>query len=107
MRALVGALAAKLEDALPEATRVQRRSRGLLRRKGPVVGLDVSVGEDTYALRLDGGAVLARRTKTVRGIAIKSEQLPLDGWLDALTADLAAEAERSEAGRLALERLLR
>jgi hypothetical protein len=37
---------------------------------------------------------------------LKSEELGLDDWIDALSRDLTEAAEQSERGRLALERLL-
>jgi hypothetical protein len=42
----------------------------------------------------------------VRGITLKNEELGLDEWTDALAAQVVAEADRSERGRLALEKLL-
>jgi hypothetical protein len=42
----------------------------------------------------------------VRGIVLKTEQLPLDGWIDDLSRDLTDQAQNSEQARLALGRLL-
>ena len=42
----------------------------------------------------------------MRGIALKSEELDLGAWIDALSADLVDEAARSERARAALEGLL-
>ena len=42
----------------------------------------------------------------MRGIALKSEELSVEAWIDALSADLLTLAQSSERGRLALERLL-
>ena len=42
----------------------------------------------------------------MRGIVLKTEEVPLDVWIDELSRDLAEEAHRSERSRLALERLL-
>jgi hypothetical protein len=42
----------------------------------------------------------------VRGITLKSEELGIDEWIDSLAAEVVAEADRSERGRLALEKLL-
>ena len=57
-------------------------------------------------LDLKGDAAETSLAKTVRGVVIKRQQLSLDAWLDALSEALGAEAERSEAARLSLERLL-
>jgi hypothetical protein len=42
----------------------------------------------------------------VRGIALKSEDLGVEAWIESLSRDLLALAESSERGRAALERLL-
>jgi hypothetical protein len=39
-------------------------------------------------------------------VVIRRQELELDRWLEALDRALAAEAQRSETARLALERLL-
>jgi hypothetical protein len=106
-RVLAEALAAKLEEALPQQTRVQRRSKGLLSRTKVVSRVEVDCGDARYRLQVDDrGAVEAVKAQEVRGIVLKNESLPLDAWIDALARDLTQLAETSEQGRLALERLL-
>ncbi len=63
-------------------------------------------GDETFALSLTGEATETTRATTVRGIVIKRQELPLEVWLEALSAALDAEAERSETSRASLERLL-
>jgi hypothetical protein len=106
-RALAEALAVKLEGALPQQTRVQRRSKGLLSRTKVVRRIEVDCGDSRYSLDVDDrGAPQAVRAQEVRGIVLKNEPLALDAWIDALARDLTAMAQSSEQGRLALERLL-
>ena len=106
-RALAEALAVKLEGALPQQTRVQRRSKGLLSRTKVVRRVEVDCGEARYSLAVDErGAVEASRAHEVRGITLKNEPLGLDAWIDSLARDLSELAGSSEQGRLALERLL-
>lgn len=105
-RSLVEALATKLELALPAETRVDRKAAKLLSRDKQVTGLDVRLGDLSYALRMEGDRAQAKRSKASGGIVIKSEQLSLEAWLEALAETLRAEAQRSESTRLALERLL-
>lgn len=104
--AFVETLAVKLEDALPHSTTVQRQAKKLFSRDKRVQSVTVSLGENAYMLTLRGGLAQGRRSKTVRGIAIKSEELTLDAWLQALTTELAVEAQQSEASRRALQELL-
>lgn len=103
----VEALAAKLEDALPGRTRVQRRARRFLSKEKTVRRVEVDLGERRYALDSDGaGHCRAQRETAVRGIVLKSEPVGVDEWIDALARDLSAEAGRSDQARGALERLL-
>ena len=105
-RALAEVLAAKLGEALPDQTRTRRRSGRLLSREKRLEGVEVQLGEETFVLSLSGERAETTRAKTVRGVVIKRQELPLDAWLEALSDALGAEAERSEAARLSLERLL-
>jgi hypothetical protein len=103
LRVFVEALTTKLEQSFPGRCRVQRA--GLL-GKGEVRRVSIEVGDSRYELQNDEGAVSARRSSVVRGITLKNEELGLDEWIDALAAEVVAEASRSERGRLALEKLL-
>ena len=99
--AFVEALAAKLAAAFPETTRIER---GGFRGGGRVRTIEVDLGEHQY--RLDALGPKTSRARVVRGIALKNDELGLDEWIDSLARDLAEAAERSERGRIALERLL-
>jgi hypothetical protein len=105
-RALAEALAAKLGEALPDQTRTQRQGGRLLSREKRLKRVEVQLGEETFVLSLSGDRAQTLRAKTVRGVVIKRQELPLDAWLEALSEALGAEAQRSEAARLSLERLL-
>jgi hypothetical protein len=107
LHAYVEALARKFEDALPQQTVVERRSKAFLSREKVVRKIDVEVAGNRYTCEVDSrGNPETRRAQAVRGIVLKTEPLALDAWIDALARDLAAQAESSEQGRLALERLL-
>jgi hypothetical protein len=103
---LAEVLAAKLNDALPEQTTVRRKATRLFAREKRVETIEVRLGDDAFLLSLAGHAPQASRARTVGGVVIKREELPLDRWLDALGQALAEEAKRSESARVALERLL-
>ena len=84
-----------------------------MQRKGGLFGggkrvrrVDVGLGDSRYELEGEHGGLVARRRSVVRGIALKSEELSVEAWIDALSADLLTLAQSSERGRLALERLL-
>jgi hypothetical protein len=42
----------------------------------------------------------------VRGISLKTDELPVDAWIEELSRDLAAYAAKNSQARAALERLL-
>ncbi len=103
LRVFVESLAAKLEQSFPGRCRVRRA--GML-GKGSVRQISVELGDGRYELTHDDGRISARRSSVVRGITLKSDELGLDEWIDSLAAEVVAEADRSEHGRLALEKLL-
>jgi hypothetical protein len=105
-RALAEALAAKLSEALPSQTRTRRQGGRFLSRGKRLERVEVQLGDETFVLSLSGETARTSFAKTVRGVVIKRQELPLDAWLDALSEALGVEAERSEAARLSLERLL-
>ena len=104
--AFVEALAVKLEGALPRGTRVVRRSVRLFSKQQRVERIEVDLGEERFALAQEGGAVVGRRSRAVRGIVLKSEELSLERWIESLAQTIAAEAKSSDEGRRALERLV-
>jgi hypothetical protein len=103
--AFLEALAARLQGALPGQVEVERKG-GLFGGGKRVRRIAVRLGDSHYELEGDHGALVARRRSVVRGIALKSEELGVDAWIEALSSDLLALARSSERGRLALERLL-
>jgi hypothetical protein len=106
MGAFLEGLAAKLGGALPHRVRIERGG-GFLSHTHPVHRLAVDLGEWAYLIEAQSsGALNAARTHTVRGIALKSESLALDEWIDALSAELAALAQRDAREHAALQRLL-
>jgi hypothetical protein len=102
--AFLEALATRLDGALPGQVEVQRKG-GLFGGKR-VRRIAVRLGDSHYEIEGDAGPPTTRRRTVVRGIALKSEELPVDAWIEALSADLLALAQTSERGRAALERLL-
>ncbi len=105
LRAYVESLAAKLEAAVPERVRVERRRSGLFGGK-VVRAIAFDAADRRLEMIYEGGAIQARAAKLSGGIVLKNETLATDEWVAALGEVLAAEAQRSEVTRRALERLL-
>ena len=106
VNAFVESLATKLEEAVPDRTRVERRRAGLMGPK-QVRRIALDAGPSRLELlRDEGGAVQMRCSRLSGGIVLKTEELDADAWIAALGEALAAEAGRNERTRRALERLL-
>ena len=104
--AFLGALAEKLGGALPQQCVVERKG-GLFAKEKPVQRVSVELGDQRYAIeRTNRGMLSAGRTKVVRGIALKTEELPVEIWIDDLSQALSTYAQHSAQARVALERLL-
>jgi hypothetical protein len=106
LKTFVEVLADKLEDALPGRVQVGRRSTRFLGKQKRVERLHCELGDQRYLLVAREGVVEVRRATAVRGVVLKTEELPLGEWLDALARDLAEEARTSEQAQLALQRML-
>jgi hypothetical protein len=96
-------LVGKLAEALPDAVEVERG--GFLGRGRPEA-VRVALGDAHYEARREKRRVRCARRVVVRGIALKTEELEVGAWIDALSGDLVDEAARSERARTALQGLL-
>lgn len=105
--AFLGALAVKLEGALPAQTQVQRARDGLFKNTTHIERITVDLSGFRYLLTAGKhGGLEAARSKIVGGVAIKNESMGVDAWIEALAQDLAAYAQGSASARAALERLV-
>ncbi|HEU5200811.1 MAG TPA: hypothetical protein VFU32_14325 [Ktedonobacterales bacterium] len=98
-------LANKLGGALPTRTVVERESH-LFAREKPVKMISIELGEFRYQIGHARGALSAQRTRVVRGIALKTEALGVDQWLDDLSMALMQLAQQSAQDRASLLRML-
>jgi hypothetical protein len=106
LAAFLEALAAKLQGSLPNLTTVTRHS-GMFSREHPVKEITVNLGEYRYHIsRERQGPLNTQRAKVVRGIVLKTDQLPLELWIEELASSLAEVAASSAQARTALERFL-
>ncbi len=106
LKTFLDALAFKLEGSLLDYTRVTRQG-SIFSRERPVKEVVVSLGEYQYRIgREKQGSLVAVRAHVVRGIVLKTEQIPIGQWIDELSEALAQLASRSAQTRAALERFL-
>ena len=103
LKAFVEALAVKLGQGFPSRVQVERSG---LRGKGPVRRLSAKLGDNEYELTNDGGTVSCTKRVLVRGIALRTERLDVEQWIDALAGELVDQAGKTESDRAALQRML-
>jgi hypothetical protein len=99
------ALAAKLEQALPRAVRVDRARDGLFGPKR-VRAIAIDTGGERLALRREGDQITTSAARVSGGIVLKTESLAFEQWLGVLSRTLAVQARESDSTRQALQRLL-
>jgi hypothetical protein len=103
-QAMLDALAVRLEEALPRVVRVKRRRIGGLRSKRTEVEqISVDLGDLRFELNQAGAGIACGRSKVVRGITLKRDELPVEQWLRELVDEVVRSAAVSEQTRLALE----
>lgn len=107
-RDLVNAVATRLQDAFPLLTEVDRGIFGSGAAKR--IAITVPLGNDRlrYALALGrSGEVETTCAKIVRGVTIRTEQVPFEQWARALYEDLNAYARSSAQAQEMLQQLTR
>ncbi|MFL5704323.1 MAG: hypothetical protein ACJ8AG_16025, partial [Ktedonobacteraceae bacterium] len=104
LKAFLEALAVKLEGSLPNQTTVTRHS-SIFSREHPVKEINVTLGDYQYRINRERqGPIITQRAKVVRGIVLKTDQIPLEQWIEELAAALAEVAASNSQARIALER---
>lgn len=106
-RGLLSPLARLLQDALGEEVEIHRAG-GFFAKK-EMSGLAFTLGEWRYALEDAGGdpktgPLAATRTRVVRGIALKTEELSMSDWMEEVGLALEVEAQKNEAAHAALSK---
>lgn len=98
-------LATKFESALPDMVDV-RREGGLFRRRHPVQSVAISLGDRRYELHRRGHRLRATVALRAHDVTLRTDEKPLDEWIDVLSRELADHARASSDARNALSRLL-
>lgn len=96
--AFLGQLANTLHAGYSECTRIHAQ--------GPYVhAIEVTIEPDGFAVRREGAGVVAQYKKLVRGIALKTQTMPLEQWVEMLTQALARQASSNTRAAWVLARL--
>jgi hypothetical protein len=90
-------LARGLTQAIPQQVHIEASG-------SRVHGIEVNLEPDAFLLRHEGGRVVCQYKKLVRGIALKTKDLPLDQWVQMLSESLARHANaNAQVGALAAQ----
>ncbi len=104
-RAFLELLAQMLEGALPDETSIEKT--GAFFSKKTVKKIVINLGDNRYTIDDTGhGSLQSFKTHIVRGIALKTEPIPVQDWLAELGSALDEKARASAAASKALSRLL-
>jgi len=106
-RGLLSPLATLLQNTLGE--RVELHMAGGFLSKKVLSGVAFTLGEWRYALEDAGGdpksgPLVAKRMRIVRGVALKTDELPVAQWLEEVGLALEVEAQNNEAAHAALSK---
>ena len=99
-------LAKMLEQALPESTTV-KRGGWFMAKEHPVEELTVRFDDFHYQIvREKHGSFTARAMKIVRGVVLKTTEIPLNECIDNILQSLAALAQKNAQARRALNKFV-
>jgi len=96
IKAFMEGFVARMESALPGRVRVDRKRDGLFSSTSHAVKIEIDTGQNIYQLTLEHGRMIAHRTKAVRGVTLKSEELAVPEWLEALNHDVQHLADHAD-----------
>jgi hypothetical protein len=103
LQSFIPFLAETLQKAFPEAVEIHRR--GMFKKE--TIGVSLTLGADRFGfLRSTVGGVTATKTHIVRGIALKTEELPIHEALEALAFALDEQVKSNAKAQSALAGLL-
>jgi len=103
---LVAVAAERFAQLVPQLLTVQRGRMGFGAVESLQLTIPVRDGALRYNLAAQRSGIEASATKVVRGIALRTETVDLDGWLRGLYEDLGAFVERDRKTRETLTRFL-
>ena len=98
-------LAVLLETMLPEMAQIEKRG-GLFSKKKPF-RITIPEGENRLILEVaEAGVLRATHKRIVKGIALKTEEVSMQQWLEELSETLESRAQNSASAREALSRFV-
>jgi hypothetical protein len=89
LRAFIGALATRLDMAVPGRVTIDRKRDGLFATTSHVVRVQLATDNAAYAIALDRGGVTTTRAKVVRGVVLSTSPIAPREWLAEVRAAVA------------------
>ncbi len=106
IKSFLEAFATLMEQSLPGQVEVRRKKDSLFGKTQHVVGITIHLGANRFELENAGKGLHLSRHHEVRGIVLKSEELPLPDWLAELNKELGALSAGMEDAQAALHDFL-
>ncbi len=102
------ALAKLLQSISPTGVKISSRKKGLFTKDTVIEEISVRLGDQIYTISnaRSKGSIACSRSKIVRDIVIKTDELPMDKWAASLAQHVALEAEQSAQSREVINKLL-
>lgn len=86
LRTFMSALATRLDTALPNRVKIDRKRDGLFKASSHVVKIEIATDNAAYSLSLERSGIKATRAKIVRGVSISSSALSMTEWMNDVRA---------------------
>jgi len=95
IKAMLSALAARLEGALPGRVKVEWKRDGLFSAEKHVTRIAFDADDGLYVISMGRGEVETTLARKVRGVAISTKTLAPGDWLSQVRAHVAALADHA------------
>ena len=104
----LNALSELLRSVSPSGFKVKRRRKSILSKETVIEEISIRLKDQIYTITVTRSAnpIACSRSKVVRDIVIKTDELTMDKWAASLSQQMAVEAEQSEESRNAINRIL-
>jgi hypothetical protein len=89
LRAFIGALATRLETAVPGRVTIERKRDGLFSTTSHVVRVELATDNAAFAIVVDRGGVQTTRAKVVRGVVLSTSPVAPRDWLTQVRGEVA------------------
>jgi hypothetical protein len=107
-RGFLNSFARLAEGVMPDVTEVTTKAKHLFSSEKTVTAIAITLDTDIYVLAFAGDhhPLKAQRLKIVKGITLKTDDIPVSEWLNRLSEELHTRAKESEEAHFAMANFL-